>query len=122
MLVCNSWKQSIIGLKLVFGAGVIMSRKYEKCFLFDANIYHVGRSRQKKLWFTVSLEINTRHNKKLQKKIFFFWAIPKKVVNFVEINLWFEVSLRSNSPHHQRIKEVSCTPSQYSSFSTNGWK
>ena len=48
MLVCNSWKQYIVALKFVFGAGVIMSKKYEKFHLFDANIRHVGKSKQKK--------------------------------------------------------------------------
>ena len=99
-----------------------MSTKYEKCHLFDANIRHVGKSRQKNLWSIVSLEINTCQDEKLQKKILSFGAISKKVVNFAEINLWYEVSLQSISPHHQRIREVSCTPLQYLSFSTSGWK
>ena len=43
-------------------------RKCEKCHLFDANIRHIGISREKNLWSTISLEINTCHNQKLQKK------------------------------------------------------
>ena len=88
MLVCNSWKQYIIVLKLDFGAGVITSRKYEKCHLFDANIRHVGISRQKK-----SLVHNFSRNQyssrpKIAKNIQeYFGEISKKVVNFGEINL-----------------------------------
>ena len=87
MLVCNSWKQYIIVVKHVFKARVITSRMYEKCHLFDANIRHVGRSSKKNLWSIISVEINTRPDEKLQKKILSFEAIPEKVVNFAEINL-----------------------------------
>ena len=43
-------------------------------------------------------------------KILSFVGIPKKVMNFEEINLWSEVCLRSNSHHDQRIRKVSCNP------------
>ena len=123
MLICNSWKQYIVALKLVFEAGVITSRKYEKCHLFDANIRHVGRSRQKKsLIHNFSRNQYSSRRETTEKKILSFGTISKKVVNFEEINLWSKVSLRSNSPYHQRIRKVSCTPSQYPSFSTSGWK
>ena len=123
MFVCNTRKQYIVALKLVFGAGVMTYMKCEKCHLFDANIRHVGISREKK-----SLVHNFFRNQylswpeiveKIQES---FGAIPKKVVNFREINLWSEVSLRSSTPHHQRIRKVSYTPSQYPSFSTTGQK
>ena len=76
-----------------------MSRNYEKCHFFDANIRHLGRSRQKK-----SLVHNFSRNQYLSQqetveKILCFGEIPKKVMNFTEINLSSEVSLQSNSLH-----------------------
>ena len=62
MLVCNSGKQYIVALKLVSGVGLITYTKCGKCHLFDANIRHVGISREKNLWSTISLESNTCHN------------------------------------------------------------
>ena len=62
MLVCNNGKQYIVALKLVLGVGVITYTKCEKCHLFDANIHHVGISRESNLWSAISLESNTPHD------------------------------------------------------------